>query len=220
VKILLADDHAIVRRGTRALLESDPGFTVVGEASNGAETLRLVEALAPEIVLLDVSLPDRNGLDVARQLRREAPNVKVIIFTMHCAEEIERQCLQAGARAYVLKSDDDDELLDALRDVRDDRPFFTTQIAQIFDTYTGPLRSDPDAPLGRDRKIPLERLTQREVEIVRMLCQGMKSKQIAAQLAISTRTVECHRGNVRRKLQITSLSDLERYALRNDIFQA
>jgi DNA-binding NarL/FixJ family response regulator len=220
VKILLADDHSVVRRGTRTLLESDPGFCVVGEASDGAETLRLVEALTPEIVLLDITLPDRSGLDIARQLRREASNVKVVVFSMHCAEEIERQCLQAGARAYVLKSDDDDQLLDALRAVRDDRPFFTARITRIFDTYTPPLSSDPNAPLGRDRKIPLERLTQREVEIVKLLCQGMKSRQIAAQLAISTRTVECHHGNVRRKLQITSLSDLERYALRNGIFPA
>jgi DNA-binding NarL/FixJ family response regulator len=218
VKILLADDHPVVRRGMRALLQAEPGFSVVGEASDGAETLRLVEALTPEIVLLDISLPDRNGLDVARQLRREAPEVKVVVLSMHCAEEIERQCLHAGARAYVLKSDDDDQLLDALRAVRDDRPFFTTRITRIFETYTGPLPSDPDAPFGRDRKIPLERLTQREVEIVKMLCRGMKSKQIAAQLAISTRTVESHRSNITRKLQVTSLSDLARYAHRTGIF--
>jgi DNA-binding NarL/FixJ family response regulator len=142
VTIVLADDHAIVRRGARTLLESDPGFRVVGEASDGAETLRLVEALTPEIVVLDISLPDQNGLDVTRKLLREAPNVKVIIFTMHCAEEIERQCLQAGACAYVLKSDDDDRLLDALRAVCDDRPFFTPRITHIFATYTGMLPSN------------------------------------------------------------------------------
>jgi DNA-binding NarL/FixJ family response regulator len=218
VKILLADDHPVVRRGVRALLESGRGFRVVGEASDGAETLRLVEALTPEIVLLDISLPDRNGLDVACQLRREAPNVKVVIFTMHFGDEVERQCLQAGARAYVLKSNDDDQLLDALRAVRDDRPYFTRRISHPVDTYTGPRLSNPGGPRGPDRVTPLAHLTPREVEIVQMVCEGMTSLQIAAQFAISRRTVESHRSNVTRKLQITSLSDLVRYAHRTGIF--
>jgi DNA-binding NarL/FixJ family response regulator len=218
VKILLADDHPVVRFGMRALLQAEPGFRVVGEASDGAETLRLVEALTPEIVLLDISLPDRNGLDVTRQLRREAPNVKVVIFTMHFGDEVERQCLQAGARAYVLKSDDDGLLLDALHAVRDDRPYFTRRISRTVDTNTGSRLSNPGGPRGPDRVSPLAHLTPREVEIVQMVCEGMTSIQIAAQFAISRRTVESHRSNVARKLQITSLSDLVRYAYRTGIF--
>jgi two-component system, NarL family, response regulator NreC len=218
VKVLLADDHPVVRRGLQTLLASDQGFRVVGEASDGAETLRLVEELKPEIVVLDISMPEHNGLDVTRKLRRESPDVKVVVLTMHFAEEVARECLRAGARAYVLKSDADEDLLEAVRAVRDDRPFFTPRIKDIF--YLGPTTCSPSAPRGPDGEIPLQRLTQREQEIVKMLCEGLSNKEVASHVGISTRTVESHRNNIMHKLQISAFSELVRYAVRHKVVPA
>ena len=218
VNVLLADDHPVVRRGLHTLLSSDQGFRVVGEAADGAETLRLVEELKPEIVVLDISMPEHNGLDVTRKLRRDSPDVKVVVLTMHFAEEVARECLRAGARAYVLKSDADEDLLEAVRAVRDDRPFFTPRIKDIF--YLGPLPCSPSAPRGPDGEIPIERLTRREQEIVKMLCEGLSNKEVASHVGISTRTVESHRNNIMHKLQISAFSDLVRYAVRHKVVPA
>jgi DNA-binding NarL/FixJ family response regulator len=219
VSVLLADDHPVVRRGLHALLEADAGFRVVGEASDGTETLRLVQELKPEIVVLDISMPEQNGLDVTRKLRREAPEVKVIVLTMHFAEEVARECLRAGARAYVLKSDADEDLLESVRAVRDDRPFFTPRIKDMF-YFSRLAPCNPAAPRGPDGEVPLERLTQREKEIVRMLCEGLSNKEVASQVGISTRTVESHRNNIMHKLQMGAFSDLVRYAVRHKIVPA
>ena len=218
VKVLLADDHPVVRRGLSALLAADDGFRVVGEASDGAETLRLVDQLKPEIVVLDISMPELNGLDVTRKLRRDDPDVKVIVLTMHFAEEVARECLRAGARAYVLKSDADEELLEAVRAVRDDRPFFTPRIKDMF--YLGARSGLPSAPRDEHGEIPVERLTQREQEIVKMLCEGLSNKEVASQVGISTRTVESHRNNIMHKLQLAAFSDLVRYAVRHNVVSA
>jgi two-component system, NarL family, response regulator NreC len=218
VKVLLADDHPVVRRGLHALLAADQGFRVVGEAADGAETLRLVEQLKPEIVVLDISMPQHNGLDVTRKLRRESPDVKVVVLTMHFAEEVARECLRAGARAYVLKSDADEDLLEAVRAVRDDRPFFTPRIKDMF--YLGPHSCAPAAPRGPDGEIPIERLTLREQGIVKMLCEGLSNKEVASQVGISTRTVESHRNNTMHKLQIGAFSELVRYAVRHKVVPA
>jgi two-component system, NarL family, response regulator NreC len=218
VKVLLADDHPVVRRGLHALLSADQGFRVVGEAADGAETLRLVEELKPEIVVLDISMPHHNGLDVTRKLRREAPEVKVVVLTMHFAEEVARECLRAGARAYVLKSDADEDLLEAVRSVRDDRPFFTPRIKDMF--YFGPHPTAPGTPRSSDGEIPLDHLTPREQEIVKMLCEGLSNKEVASQVGISTRTVESHRNNIMHKLQIGAFSDLVRYAVRHKVVSA
>jgi len=219
IRILLADDHPVVRRGLHALLAADPAFRIVGEASDGAETMRMVEELRPEILVLDISMPELNGLDVTRKLRREFPDVKVIVLTMHFAEEVARECLRAGARAYVLKSDADEDLLEAVRAVRDDRPFFTPRIKDIF-YFNAFTPCNPVAPRGTDGEIPLERLTQREQEIIRMLCEGMSNKEVASTVGISTRTVESHRNNIMHKLQIGAFSELVRYAVRHKMVPA
>jgi DNA-binding NarL/FixJ family response regulator len=220
IRILLADDHAVTLRGLRALLETDPTFHVIGQARDGKETLHLVEELKPEIVILDISMPEQNGLDVARKLRREAPAVKVIILTMHFSEEVARECLRAGARAYVLKSDADCDLIEAVRTVRDDRPFLTRRITEMFNAYKGTQQCNPDAPRGLDGEIPLERLTKVEREILTLLCEGMSNTEAASQIAMSTRAVESHRSQIMEKLQMTAFSDLVRYAVRHGIVPA
>jgi DNA-binding NarL/FixJ family response regulator len=220
VKVLLADDHAIARRGVRALLETDPTFRIVGEASDGKEALRLAEELNPGIAVVDISMPVQNGLDVTRKLRREAPAVKVVILTMHFSQDVARECLRAGARAYVLKSDADEDLLDALRAVRDDQPFLTPRITEMFDVYRSAEQCNPDAPRGPDGEIPLERLTVIEREILTLLCEGMTNTEVASQIGCSTRAVELRRGLIMEKLQMTRFSDLVRYALRHGMVRA
>jgi len=217
VKVLLADDHPIARRGLRTLLESDPTFRIVGEATDGREALRLVEELKPAIAVVDISMPGQNGLDVTRKLRREAPDVKVIILTMHFSEYVARECLRAGARAYVSKSDADEELLEALRAVRDDRPFFTSRITEMFGTYKCAQQCNPDAPRGPDGEIPIERLSLIEREILTLLCDGMTSSEVATKIGSSTRAVEQRRSLIMEKLQMTAFSDLVRYAIRQGI---
>lgn len=218
MKVLLADDHPVVRHGLHSLLDADEGFRVVGEASDGLETVEKVLKLKPEILVLDISMPELNGLDVTRRLRREAPDVKVIILTMHFAEEVARECLRAGARGYVLKSDADEDLLEAVRAVRDDRPFFTPRIKDMF--YLGARACTPTAPRGLDGEVPIERLTQRELEVVKMLCEGLSNKEVASKVGISTRTVESHRNNIMHKLQVSAFSDLVRYAVRHKVVPA
>jgi len=217
-RILIADDHAVVRRGVRALLEADPSLTVIGEAATGPETVEQVKKLTPDIVVLDISLPDQNGLDVTRILRREAPQTKVVILTMHLTEEVARECLRAGARAFVVKSDSNDDVLTAVQAARDERVFFTPQIRDLY--YTGYMDCVPNAPANGDGEIPIERLTPREKEVVKMLCEGLSNKEVAFSVGISTRTVESHRNNVMRKLNLGAFSELVRYAVRHRVVTA
>jgi DNA-binding NarL/FixJ family response regulator len=215
VRIVIADDHSVVRRGMRAILEEDPSFQVVGEAADGSQAIEQIRQLKPDIAIVDISMPEHNGLDVTRALRREDPDIRILILTMHFAEEVARECLRAGARAYVVKSDMDKDLLDAVRAVRDERPYFTPQIGEIY--YTGYMESNPNAPVGANGEIPLARLTPREKEVVKMLCEGLSNKEVASSVGISTRTVESHRNNVMRKLNLPAFSDLVRYAVRHGV---
>ena len=161
---------------------------------------------------------EKNGLDVTRLLRRESPDTKIVILTMHFAEEVARECLRAGARAYVVKSDSNDEVLAAVRAVRDSRAFFTPQIKDLY--YTGYMDCVPNAPPGADGEIPIDRLTSREREVVKLLCEGMSNKEVAYSVGISTRTVESHRNNVMRKLNLEAFSQLIRYAIRQGVVTA
>ena len=215
VRVLLADDHPVLRRGVKEILAADPGFEVVGEASSGPEAIEKVKALKPMIVILDISMPTKNGLDVTRELRREAPDVRVLIYSMHFAEEVARECLRAGARAYLLKSDEEGDLLAAVRAVRDEKPFLTPQIKDMY--YSGYLDCTPKAPADASGEIPLTRLSTREREVVKMLCQGLSNKEVASAVGISTRTVESHRTNIMHKLNLTAFSDMVRYAVRHHV---
>jgi len=215
--VLVADDHAVVRCGLRSLLATDPTFRIIGEATNGSETLRIAEKLRPETVVMDISMPGVNGLDVTRKLRRNSPDVKVVIFTIHFSEDVARECLRAGARAYVLKSDADSELLEALRTVRDDQPFFTPRITEMFNARRSSQEYNPEAMRGLSGEIPLERLTMIEPKVVALLCEGMTSNEVASRLGLATRTIECQRGHIMKKLQITVFCDLIRYAIRHGI---
>ena len=209
LRILVADDHAVVRRGVRALLEGQMDWQVCGEASTGPEAVEQTRLLDPDIVVLDLSMPELNGLDATRRILRESPRTQVLVLTMHHSEELAHQVLQAGARGYVLKSDADRELVAAVDSLQQRRTFLTPNLAA-----SGAGTDGTQADGGRGE------LTPREREIVQLVAEGRSSKEVAAMLGISVKTVESHRTNVMRKLRIRSVSQLVRYAVRNRIVQA
>jgi DNA-binding NarL/FixJ family response regulator len=213
--ILIADDHALVRRGLRALLETRPGWKIVSEESNGREAVDKVMKLHPDVAILDISMPDLNGLDAAALILKARPETRVLILTMHSAEELIKKTLTAGARGYVLKSDAERDLITAVEALLQGRTFFTSVVSGVI---LDNLRGEASRP-GAARK-QKDRLSPREREIVQLLAEGRSNKEVAAALNISTRTVENHRAKVMDKLKLHSLSDLVRYAIRNNIVEA
>jgi DNA-binding NarL/FixJ family response regulator len=213
LRILVADDHAVVRRGVRALLESQTDWQVCGEATTGREAVEQVKRLDPDIVLLDLSMPELNGLDAARRIQRDSPRTQVLVLTMHHSEELAHQLMQAGARGYVLKSDADRELIAAVESLQRHRSFLTPNLARSSPRST-------DLPHEETAAAGWSELTSREREIVQLVAEGRSSKEVAASLQISVKTVESHRTNIMRKLRIRSVGQLVRYAVRNGIVQA
>ena len=214
IRILIVDDHAVVRRGLRALLESQPGWEVAGEATTGRQAIELVRQVRPHVVVMDLSLPDLNGLEATRQIIAEhGGQTEVLVLTMHHSEQIAREVLQAGARGYVLKSDADQDLIAAVGSLRHHKPFLTSTVTEfVLDDY---IRRAEDADdLGMR-----EAITPREREVVQLLAEGNSTKETAALLGLSVKTIESHRANIMRKLRLRSLSDLVRYAIRNNLVQ-
>ena len=208
-RILIGDDHAIVRRGLRALVESHAGWAVCAEASNGRETVRKVDELKPDLAIVDIGMPELNGLDATRQILKANPRTEVLILTMHQSEEVVAEVLKAGARGYVLKSDADQNLVAAVEALLQHKPFLSSNVTEVvLSEYVNRSSIGPE---------PRSRITQREREIIQLLTEGKSNKEVASALNISTRTVETHRANIMRKLALESLGDLVRYAIRNKI---
>jgi two-component system response regulator NreC len=210
LRILLADDHEVVRHGVRSLIEREPGWEVCGEAVDGRKAVALAEKLAPDVVVLDLGMPELNGLEAARQIKRALPKTEVLIFTGAESEQLIHDVFAAGARSYILKSDVGQHLVAAIRALGQHKHYFTSRISEIvFARYfTG--ESGP----GKDKS---EGLTPREREIVQLVGEGKSNKETAATLGISVKTVETHRAAVMRKLRLKSFADLMRYAIRNKI---
>jgi DNA-binding NarL/FixJ family response regulator len=212
VRILVADDHEVVRRGVCSLLESQPGWEVVGEAITGRDAVKQAEKLRPDVVVLDISMPELNGLEATRQILKAVPQSEVLILTIHDSEHVARQVLSAGARGYVLKSDAGRSLVNAVETLRQHKPFFTTAVSEM--VFRDFLKSNkPQDESASDR------LTQREREIVQLLAEGKSNKEVASILGISVKTAETHRRNVLSKLNLHSISDLIHYAIRNHIIE-
>jgi DNA-binding NarL/FixJ family response regulator len=207
LRILLADDHDVVRKGLRGLLEANPGWQVCGEAANGREAVKLAMRLKPDLAVLDLEMPELNGLEATRQIKKELPDIEVLIFTMHETDQFIRDALAAGARGYVLKADAGKYLIEGVEALSKHKPFFTSKASEAL--LDGFLES---------RLTPVENnvLTDREREIVQLLAEGKANKEIAATLCISVKTVETHRSAIMRKLKIKSIVDLVRYAIRNN----
>lgn len=214
VRILLVDDHDVVRRGLREQLSQQKGWEICGEASNGREAVKLALALAPDVAIIDLSMPDLNGLEATRQIRRELPRTEILIFTMHETEHLIREVLSAGARGYVLKSDAGRHLISAVEALSHRKPFFTAKVSEaLLDAYLKSGAKPDEASVFRT-------LTDREREIVQMLAEGKSNKEIANRLSISVKTVETHRATVMRKLNINSIVELVHYAIRNQLVEA
>jgi len=214
VNILVADDHDVVRRGLCDMLSAHEGWRVCGEASNGREAVKLAAKLKPDVVVLDLSMPELNGLEATRQIRHELPRTEVLIFTMHETEQLIREVLAAGARGYVLKSDAGRHLVTAVESLSHHKPFFTARVSEaLLDAYLKSASKPDEGSVVRT-------LTPREREIVQMLAEGKSNKEVATGLSISIKTVETHRAAVMRKLDINSIVELVHYAIRNQLVEA
>ena len=214
VRILVADDHEVVRRGVRTLLEAQPGWEVIGEAATGREAAELTKKLKPHVVVLDITMPELNGLEAIRHISRAAPQTEILVLTVHESEQMAREVLAAGARGYVLKSDAGRDLAAAVEALAEHKPFFTSRVSRfVLDGYL--------EGSGEDRVLPGQqfRLTPREREVIQLLAEGKSTKEAAAALSISVKTAETHRNNLMRKLNLHSVSDLIHFAIRNRIVE-
>ena len=210
LRVLIADDHEVVRAGVRSLLESLPDCEICGEAVTGRQVVALAQQLKPDVVILDITMPELNGLEATRQIRKVAPTVQVLILSVHESEELVREILTAGAHGYVLKSDAGRELTTALQALRKHETFFTSRVAQIaLRAYRNkkPAGDAPPSPAGV--------LTPREREVLQLLAEGKSNKETASALGISVMTVETHRSNIMRKLGAHSVAELVHYAVRH-----
>lgn len=214
-RILVADDHFIVRRGICTLLESQPGIEVCGETSTGVETMERVKKEKPDLVVVDLTMPEMNGLEVAAAVRQESPSTDILILSMHFSEELGQEVLRSRALGYVLKSDTDEELLAAVDHVRHRRTFITGKLA-IAMARSYMHNSNPTCG---DRVLPGSPLTPREIEVVQYLADGKCNKEVAAALGVSTRTVESHRNHIMHKMDFGSFSELVRFAVRNNLVE-
>jgi DNA-binding NarL/FixJ family response regulator len=216
LRLLLADDHEIVRKGLRALLEAEPGWQVAAEAVDGRDAVEKAQQIKPDIAILDISMPSLNGLDATRQIVKGISQTKVLVLTMHDSDPLIQRVLEAGARGYLLKSDAARDLVAAVDALRRNKTFFTPKVAQL--VLEGYLDKNPrgsSSPEGGSF-----RLTDRQREIVQLLAEGKSSKEVASALGLSVKTAETHRANIMRRLDCHSVTALVRYAIRNHIIEA
>ncbi len=212
LRIIIADDHGLVRQGVKAVIESQRSWELCGEADNGRTAVELARKHKPEIAVLDITMPELNGLDVTRQIKIASPKTKVLILTMHDSEALADEVLLAGARGYLLKSDAAELLPKAIETLVAGKNFLTPKM-------TGNDVHKPVTTDSSDEIVPRFRLTPRERQIVQLLAEGKANKEVAHALEISLDTVETHRKNILNKLHLRSTADLVRYAIRNNLIQ-
>ncbi len=214
LRILIADDHDLMRRGVKALLQSHPGWEICGEAHTGREAVTKAEELKPDIVILDISMPDLNGVEAARRIRKASATTEVLILSVHYSDQLIREILEAGVRGYIVKSDSDRDLIIAVETLANHKPFFTPRATEVILSNFSERGIRSETP-----ESVRERLTSREREIVQLLAEGKSSKEVASSLCISVKTAETHRANIMRKLQLHTVTELVRYAVRNQIIE-
>ncbi|HYT22622.1 MAG TPA: response regulator transcription factor [Candidatus Polarisedimenticolia bacterium] len=213
VRILIADDHQVVRTGLRALLESRTGWQVCAEAANGREAVEKAGQLKPDVAVLDIGMPLLNGVEATRQIRKLSPHTEVLILTMHDSEVLVQEVLEAGANGYILKDDADRNLVAAVDALRRHKPYLSSRVSEAASSAVG---SDGSLFSRSSRS----RLTPREREILQLLAEGKSNKEVAGFLGISVKTAETHRANIMLKLDFHSITELVRYAVRNKIIQS
>ena len=210
VNIFLVDDHEIVRRGLRNLLAAHGEWHVCGEASNGRKAVSQILQTIPDIIILALDLPELNGIEVASQVKQALPSTEILFYTHHDEEYLIAEALRTGARGYILKSDSEDKLIEAVGAMANHLPFFTAKAAEM-------LLNDLIKTGTKRHKTPL--LTQRERDVIQLLADGRSNRDIASRLEISVKTVETHRSSIMRKLKLNSITELVRYAIRNKLIQ-
>ncbi len=213
-RVLIADDHEVVRRGIRSILENQAGWEICGEAVTGREAVEKALQLTPDVVVLDVGMPELNGLEAARQILKALPHTEILILTMHDSTQLVHEVLDAGARGYVLKSDAGRDLVTAVDALCRHKPFFAPSVSGV---VLDGFRKNAN---GASTFTTSDPLTPREREILQLLAEGKSNKEVATILGISVKTAETHRTNVMRKLELHSVSELVRYAIRNNIIDA
>jgi DNA-binding NarL/FixJ family response regulator len=211
----LADDHEVVRLGLRTLLENGTGWTVVGEAANGRDAVEKIMALKPDVVVMDLTMPQLNGLEATRQILKEAPRTAVMILSVNESEDIVHEVLSAGARGFMLKSDAGKDLLVAVEGLQQGRPFFSARVADYVLQHYQRRGTNTGEPVPS----PSSTLTAREREVLQLLVEGQSNKEVASSLGIGVKTAEAHRANLMKKLGVHSMSELVRYAIRNKIVE-
>jgi DNA-binding NarL/FixJ family response regulator len=215
IKVLLADDHTVVRQGLRVLLEAEPDIAVVGEAANGREAVQLTKKLMPDVVVMDIAMPNLNGLEATRQIAKEVPTAKLLVLSSYNDDEYVHQITSAGATGYLLKQTAATELIKAVREARRGNAFFSPVVSRrLVERYRKAVLSG--APVNKRNNL----LSPREAEVLQLIAEGLANKQIAAELSISIKTVEKHRQQVMDKLNIHDIAGLTRYALSKGIVES
>jgi two-component system, NarL family, response regulator NreC len=211
IRIILADDHAVMRRGLRLVLEAQKEFQVVGEASDGREAVALAEALKPDVAVLDITMPNMNGIEAARQISAKQPDVSIIVLSMHSDEGYVLRALKAGVRGYLLKESPEADFIQAILSVSQGKAFFSPAVSRMLvEDYVRQMQD-------KDIEDSYELLTQRERELLQLIAEGKSNKDIANMLNLSTYTVETHRGNMMEKLHLHSVPELILYAVRKGV---
>lgn len=209
LRILVADDHDLMRRGIKTIIESRKGWEICGEALTGTQAVAKAQELKPDVAILDISMPELNGIEAAKRIRKTSEKTEILMLSMHYSDQIIRDVIDTGIRGYVVKSDSGRDLSKALENLAVHKPFYSGRVS---DVIANPPRQDENKPSTR--------VTSRESEIIQTLSEGKSSKEVAVQLNISVKTVETHRANIMRKLELHSVSELVRYAIRNQIIEA
>jgi DNA-binding NarL/FixJ family response regulator len=213
IKVLIADDHDLMRRGIKAIIETKKGWEVCGEVRTGAQAVAKAKELKPDIAILDITMPELNGLEAAKRIQKLSEKTEILMLSVHYSDQLIREVIEAGIRGYIVKSDSDRDLSIALDNLANHKPFFAPRVTEvILNSSSGGVSPRTEGPRSR--------VTSREREIIQLLSEGKSSKEVAVLLNISVKTAETHRANIMRKLQIHSVSDLVRYAVRNQIIEA
>ena len=210
-RIVIAEDHTILREGLRALLASDPEFDVVGEAEDGLDAIKSVKSLTPDVVIMDLSMPKMNGVAAIKEIKRVTPNTKIVVLTVHKNEEYILAAFQAGSDGYVLKYAGHEELVSAIRTVLKGQPYLSPAVSAVV------LEAYLDGQKGLSSQSPFRMLTNRETEVLKLIAEGYRNRQIANLLGISVKTVERHRANLMKKLDLHSGASLTAFALENGL---
>jgi len=213
LRILIADDHDLIRRGIKTVVESRKGWEVCGEAITGTRAVAKAQELKPDVAILDISMPELNGIEAAKRIRKASETTEILMLSMHYSDQIVHDIIATGIRGYLVKSDTGRDLSKAIENLATHRPFYSSRVSDV-------IANRPCRDGASEARKNRTRVTSREGEIIQILSEGKSSKEAAVALNISVKTVETHRANIMRKLELHSVSELVRYAIRNQIIEA